>query len=68
MKFEDLEPRRCENIKPRIVGSQVGPKLFWTFEKQAPDPSPELGACVLLNLTLRVLTQLKPQTVTKFCL
>ena len=36
MKFEGLEPRRCENIKG-IVAPEIGPKSFQTFEKHAPD-------------------------------
>ena len=34
-KFDDLEPRRCENIK-KIVTLEIGPKSFGTFEKQTP--------------------------------
>ena len=34
MKFDGLEPRRCEDIK-KIVAPGIGPKSFETFEKQA---------------------------------
>ena len=34
MKFDGLEPRRCEDIK-KIVAPEIGPKSFETFEKQA---------------------------------
>ena len=34
MNFDGLEPRRCEDIK-KIVASEIGPKSFETFEKQA---------------------------------
>ena len=34
-KFDGLEPRRCEDIKG-IVASEIAPKSFGTFEKQAP--------------------------------
>ena len=36
-KFDDLEPRRCEDIKG-IVAPEIGPKTFETFEKQATVP------------------------------
>ena len=64
-KFDGLEPRRCEDIKPSIVALEIGPKSFGAFEKRAQDPSPEPGARVLLNSSL--LRQLKPPTVTKMC-
>ena len=32
MKFEVLEPRRCEDIKA-IVAPEIGPKSFGTFDK-----------------------------------
>ena len=32
--FGGLAPRRCEGIKA-IVAPEIGPKSFWTFEKQA---------------------------------
>ena len=35
-KFDGLEPRRCEDIKG-IVASEIAPKSFGTFEKQAPE-------------------------------
>ena len=35
MKFDGLEPRRCEDIK-EIVAPEINPKSFGTFEKQAP--------------------------------
>ena len=42
MKFDGLEPRRCEDIK-EIVAPEINPKSFGTFEKQAPSPlDPEI--------------------------
>ena len=35
VKFDGLEPWRCENIKG-IVAAEIGPKSLGTFEKQAP--------------------------------
>ena len=34
MKFDNLEPRCCEDIKG-IVAPEIGPKSFGTFERQA---------------------------------
>ena len=34
-KFDDLESRRCEDIKA-IVAPEIGLKSFGTFEKQGP--------------------------------
>lgn len=36
--MDNFEPRRCKDIKV-IVAPEEGPKIFVTFEKQAPDQS-----------------------------
>ena len=36
-KFDDLEPRRCEDIKG-VVTPEISPESFGTFEKQAQGP------------------------------
>ena len=47
-KLDALEPRRWEDIKG-IVASEIGPKSFGTFEKQALGLKFEMGN--LTNLT-----------------
>ena len=51
MKFDGLEPRRCEDIK-KIVAPQRGPKKFGTFEKQAPGPGRSLDSTNVLHNAL----------------